>query len=253
MRIISLVPEATEILQALGLGDQTAALPVDTDATPETLADAMRTARPDLIFASESAAEGGVPRSRVRRAVAGIRPRPPVYALEPHTLGDILSDIKTVGDATGRQQHARALIEALRARIDEVTLRSAHALAERPPRRVACLTGTDPPVAAGWWLAELVGLAGGLDVLGGIGRPARAVTPAEVRAARPELVVWVGGERPSSTVIVHAVSGAIGEGRIFPGPGAITLLEQFAARIHHDRDENLAILSPHGTIVHPNG
>jgi ABC-type hemin transport system substrate-binding protein len=170
-----------------------------------------------LIFTSETAAGGGLPRHQVRRAVTQMawKPRPAVYALEPHSLGEILTDVKTVGDAIGRQAAARALIERLRARIDVVSLRSARAVAAGGPRRVACLYSADPPVAAGWWLAELVGLAGGLDVLDGLGRPPRAVRWDEIEAARPELVVRleeVGGE-------------------VFPGPGVVGLLEKLAALI----------------------
>ena len=159
----------------------------------------------------ETAAGGGVPRHEVRRTISALRSRPAVYALEPHSLGDILSDIKTVGDATGQQAPARALIEALRVRIDAVSLPSARALAEQAPRRVACLHTSDPPIAAGRWLAELVGLAGGLDTLDGIGRPPRAVTPEQIRAAQPDLVVC-----------------AADEGSPHPCPGAVDLLDRIA-------------------------
>ena len=128
MRIVSLAPEATEILASLGHGSEITALPAESVATPEQLAVALQITQPTLIFTSESVAGGGVPRVDVRRAISRLRPRPGVYALEPHTLGDILSDIKTVGDATGHQHAARTLIEALRARIDAVSLRSARVL-----------------------------------------------------------------------------------------------------------------------------
>ena len=68
-------------------------------------------------------------------------------------------------------------------------------------------------MAAGWWLAELVGLAGGLDVLDGLGRPPRAVTWDQIHAARPDLVVRAS------------------EREIHPGPGAVDLLEKLAALI----------------------
>jgi len=192
--------------------------------------------------------------------VAGHRPRPAVYALEPHSLGDILSDVKTVGDATGRQGPARALIAALRARIDAVSLRSARALAGQEPRRIVCLASADPPVAAGWWLAELIGLAGGLDVLDGVGRPPRAVTPAEIEAARPDLVVdltpdpsparrggirgaisplrageavGIRGRRRSRCSRRAAAPGRVmgRGGEVYPGPGAVDLLEEMVALI----------------------
>ena len=214
MWIVSLIPEATEILRAIGLENEVVSGSIcDADIT--------------LIFTSETAAGGGMPRATVRRRVAGRRPRPAVYALEPHTLGAILSDVKTVGDAVGRQATARALIEALRARIDAVSLRSARALAAGAPRRVACLQGADPPVAAGWWLAELVGLAGGLDVLDGVGRPPREVTWDEIRAAGPDLVV-----RAEELGAVH------------PGPGAVDLLEKLAALILPERDVGPPVMRP---------
>jgi ABC-type Fe3+-hydroxamate transport system substrate-binding protein len=269
MRIVSLVQEATEILAALSLEGEVARLPADAADSPERLAAALQAAQPTLIFTSESAAGGGVPRADVRRAVSRLRPRPGVYALEPHTLGDILSDIKTVGDATGRQHAARPLIEALRARIDAVTLRSAQALAGGPPPRVACLASREPLTAAGWWLAELVGLAGGLDVLGGLGRAPRMVTWAEIEAGRPDLVVWAEdlASRPPGAPSPQPPPPCAGEGKdwqrlditptherdspsattnarvspspahrergsggeVSPGPGAVPLLERLAA------------------------
>jgi iron complex transport system substrate-binding protein len=165
-----------------------------------------------------------VPRDTVRRAIAGPRPRPAVYALEPHTLGGILSDVKTVGDAVGRQREARALIEGLRARIDAVSLRSAVALMAASPPRVVCLQQSEPPVAAGWWLAELVGLAGGYDVLDGSCQPPRAVTQEQIQAARPDLVLRC--DRPP-------FSASEGGQRctVTAGPGVVALLEHLAASI----------------------
>jgi hypothetical protein len=191
VRIVSLIPEATEILEAIGLEDAVTAVSREDARDFDRVADIVRAVQPSLIFTSETTAGGGVPRADVRRLAADLNPRPAVYALEPHTLGDILSDVKTVGDAVRRQATARILIESLRARIDAVSLRAARAAEERAPRRTVCLARVDPPVAAGTWLAELIGLAGGLDALDGVGRPPRAVTWDEVEAARPELVVCV--------------------------------------------------------------
>jgi ABC-type Fe3+-hydroxamate transport system substrate-binding protein len=133
-------------------------------------------------------------------------------------VGAILGDIKTVGDATGCQGAARALIDGLRARIDAVALRSGMVLMVQPPPRVVCLQSADPPIAAGWWLAELVGLAGGLDALGSVGRPPRAVTREQIDAAKPDLVIDLS-------------IPPWGDREVFPGPGAVDLLEQLAAQI----------------------
>jgi ABC-type Fe3+-hydroxamate transport system substrate-binding protein len=209
VRIVSLIPEATEILQALGLAADTLAMTSEEAWQAGMLWDRATT----LIFTSETAAGGGMPRHMVRRAVAQMcpKPRPAVYALEPSSVGEILSDIKTVGDAVRQQAAARSLIEALRARIDAVSLRSARSVAAGAARRVVCASGDDPPVAAGTWLAELIGLAGGIDALDGVGRPPRAVTWDQIEAARPDLVFPVG--------------------EVSPGPGSVDLLERLAASI----------------------
>ena len=208
MRIVSLIPEATEILRALNLGDEVVTLPATEAFGAGLLWDAQTT----HVFTSETATPGGMPRHLVRRHIALMKPkpRPVVYALEPRSVGEILSNVKTVGDAVGRQAAARTLIERLRVRIDAVSLRAAHALVAGAPKRVVILVGDDPPVAAGWWLAEMVGLAGGLDVLDGVGRPRRAVTWDEIRATRPDLVICAAAS---------------------PGPGVVDLLEQLAALI----------------------
>jgi len=142
-----MLPEATDILAALGIGSWLVPAPRAAGSpllTWEPLdcqsPDALAAARPTLIFASETSA-GGVPRRLVRRLIAPLRPRPAVYALEPRTVGDILSDVKTIGDATGRQSDARRLIVNLRTRIDRVALRSAQRLADGVAPRVACIVG----------------------------------------------------------------------------------------------------------------
>ena len=203
VRVLTLVPEAAEILAAIGYGGEVRSVFDIGDAGYALSYVPLQEHLPDLIFTSETAAGGGVPRREVRRIVASLRPRPAIYALEPHTVGDILSDVKTVGDAIGRPADARALIEALRARIDAVSLRAAQAATSQPPRRVACLATVDPPVAAGWWQADLIGLAGGLDVLDGVGRPPRPTSWPEIERAGPDLVVRLtdeesgGGPTPS--------------------------------------------------------
>jgi iron complex transport system substrate-binding protein len=230
-----LVPEAAEILAAIGYGGEVRAV-----LGPEALRRVLATCHPDLVFTSETAEGGGVTRREARRIVAACQPKPSVYALEPHSLGDILSDVKTVGDAVGRPGAARVVIELLRARVDAVSLRAAEAVARTRPRRVACLVTRDPPVAAGWWQAELVGLAGGLDVFDGVGRPPRPLTWAEIERAEPELVVWLADEpvaaryQPSAGAGQAPPDAAAWRGLIRlagaqPGPGAVAVLERLAA------------------------
>jgi len=228
MRIVSLLPSATEILYALGLDEELVGVthecdypararlkPAVTtsvlgDAGEESLAPTSREIdarvaesrasgegtyglnlellaelRPDLIFTQGLCDVCAVPHGLVRRAVPRLPTKPHVYSLDPAGVGDVLSDVKTVGDATGRQARARVVIADLRARIDEVTLRSAGA----PPRRVFCLEWLDPPWTAGHWVPEMVGMAGGYDALGGIGQPSRQTTWEEIARFAPEIVV----------------------------------------------------------------
>jgi iron complex transport system substrate-binding protein len=112
--------------------------------------------------------------------------KPRLLSLSPLRLADLLSDVKTVGDFTGRQAEARALITALRTRLDQVALKTA--AVERPPR-VVCLEWLDPPWTVGHWVPDQVGLAGGQEMLGEPGLPSRRADWAEVAAAEPEVVV----------------------------------------------------------------
>lgn len=225
MRIVSLEPGATEIICALGLDDELVGVTHACDYPPaarlkpkvttSSLADESLTSReidarvaeqkaggagtyelnvpllaelrPDLIFTQGVCDVCAVSHGTIRRAVVPmLASTPHVYSLDASTLGDVLSDVKTVADATGRQARAREVIAALRARIDRVSLRSAGV---RSPRRVFCLEWLDPPWTAGHWVPEMVGMAGGVDELGGIGQPSRRTTWPEIAAFAPEVIV----------------------------------------------------------------
>jgi iron complex transport system substrate-binding protein len=226
MRILCLIPEAAEILAAIGDGCEVRTVLEPGQAGLAISHANLQACPPALIFTSVTRSAGLFTRRIVRRAVARVTPRPHVYALEPHTLGDILSDVKTVGDAIGRQREARSLIEALRARIDAVSLAAAQAVAERGARRVACLLTDDPPLAAGWWQAEMVGLAGGLDVLDGVGRPPRPTSWPEIERAEPEMVVLLDAGGASVR------GGRVGNPPLTPGPGVVSVLERLAVLLH---------------------
>jgi iron complex transport system substrate-binding protein len=224
MRIVSLLPSATEILFALGAGDDVVGVTHECDYPPEARAKPYLTAsglagesltsreidaqvaqqqasgegiyrldvgrlselHPDLIFTQNLCDVCSVPHGVVRQAVPRIPSKPRVYSLDPTSVGDVLSDVKTAGDATGRQRRARELIASLRARIDAITLRSAGV---QTMPRVFCLEWLDPPWTAGHWVPEMVGMAGGYDGLGGMGQPSRRTTWAEIRSFAPEVLV----------------------------------------------------------------
>ncbi|MDQ7859320.1 MAG: cobalamin-binding protein [Armatimonadota bacterium] len=222
MRIVSLLPSATEIVCALGLGDALVGISHDCDYPAEVLdrrvlstalvdpsqpsaaidaavrdrvhrgtsvyhldAAGLEALRPDLILTQELCEVCAPSFTEVRRAARVLEGRTRLVSLEPLGLDDILDTIALVGDLTGAARTARALVSDLRARIEAV-----RRLPPPEPRpRVLCVEWLDPLFVAGHWVPEMVAIAGGED---GLGRPrASSVTvPWEaVVAYAPELIV----------------------------------------------------------------
>jgi len=222
VRIVSLVPSATEMLFALGLGADVIAvthechyppaaraLPKVTRSTlPDDLTagqldaavraraeqgeplyeldvDALRSLRPDLIVAQALCAVCAVSFEEVRAIAERLDPQPRVIPLDPRTLGEALGGIRTLAEATGRRDAGVDLVGAAARRIDRVRL----AVRGRRPVRVAALEWLDPVYVAGHWTPQLIEYAGGFDVLGLPGEHAERRSWEEVAAARPEVVV----------------------------------------------------------------
>jgi iron complex transport system substrate-binding protein len=222
MRIVSLVPHATELLFALGLGDDVVAvthecdhparaleLPrVTKDRLPEGLSageidaavrasvegdgtiyeldtDLLRELEPDLIVTQELCPVCAVTYDEVVKEAGRIPSCPKVIALDPKTVGETMGDIRTVAAATGARDAALDLVARQRARIDRV--RVAVKDAERPP--VAAIEWFDPVFIAGHWTPQLIEMAGGFDVLGFAGEHSEQLGWDAVAAARPEVVV----------------------------------------------------------------
>jgi iron complex transport system substrate-binding protein len=224
VRIVSLLPSATEIAFALGLGDQVVAVSHECDYPPEarqrpavtrsplhghhlssreidrrtteqlheggTLyfldAEHLAALAPDLILTQELCHVCAVAQPEVERAVRVLGSAPRVLSLEPNTLADVLGTIEAVGAATGREAAAAALVGQLRARVAAVRAATA-TVATRP--RVFCMEWTDPPWVAGHWIPEMVEIAGGTDVLGPPASPSVRVEWERVREAAPEVLV----------------------------------------------------------------
>jgi len=224
VRICSLLPSATEIVYALGLGDQLYGVSHECDYPPEAAAkptlirsafdqsslssleidhavmerlrsgegvytidqDLLRQAEPDLILTQELCDVCAVPYSEVKRAVDQLVSQPRLLPLSPSLLGDVLQDISRVGEATGREGQAGFLVRRLRERIDRVTARTATA-AERPA--TFCLEWADPLYVAGHWIPEMVEMAGGIDGLGGKGKPSVLIEWERVVSYAPEVVI----------------------------------------------------------------
>jgi iron complex transport system substrate-binding protein len=222
MRIVSLVPHATELLFALGLGDEVVAvthecdhpapalgLPhVTKDRLPAGLSageidaavrasvagegtiyeldtELLRELEPDLIVTQELCPVCAVTYDEVIKEAELIPSCPKVIALDPKTIGETMGDIRTVAAATGTRDAALDLVARQRARIDRV--RVAVKDAGRP--LVAAIEWFDPVFTAGHWTPQLIELAGGIDVLGFAGEHSEQTTWEAVAAAHPEVVV----------------------------------------------------------------
>jgi iron complex transport system substrate-binding protein len=224
VRIVSLLPSATEIVCGLGLADALVGVTHACDFPPEAVGkpvvtrsrlatesltsrqidDAVRSRQedggavheldlellsalaPDLVLTQGLCDVCAVSHGIVRQTVPLLPSKPQVLSLSPTHLADVLSNVKTVGDFTGRQAEARRLIAELRARLDRVALETGHVA--RPPR-VFCLEWLEPPWTAGHWVPEMVGLAGGIEALTTAGLPSRRATWQEIAEYAPEIVV----------------------------------------------------------------
>jgi iron complex transport system substrate-binding protein len=222
MRIVSLVPHATELLFALGLGDQVVAVTHECDfpeaarSLPQITRDVLpaglsageidaavreRTERgeaiyeldpdrlhelePDLIVTQELCPVCAVSIDDVRAVAGTIPSQPRVVALDPHTLGESFGDVRTIAQLTQTREAALDLVARQRARVDAVRL--AVRKAERIP--VAAIEWFDPVFIAGHWTPQIVELAGGIDVLGFPGEHSQQTTWETVAAAGPRVVV----------------------------------------------------------------
>ena len=222
MRIVSLVPHATELLFALGLGDFVVGVThecdhpreaqlrtrVTRDVLPGGLSPAeidaavrertergesiyalddevLRRLEPDLIVTQALCPVCAVSYDEVVARAEKIESCPKVIALDPKTFGETMGDVRTVAQATGAKEAALTLIASASRRIDKVKV--AVKGAERP--RVACLEWLDPVFIAGHWTPQLVELAGGEDALGFAGEASEQSTWEAVAAAQPDVVV----------------------------------------------------------------
>jgi iron complex transport system substrate-binding protein len=224
MRIVSLLPSATEILFALGLGDKVVGVTHECDFPPEARSkptltrsrlapelssgaidaavsaeiespahslytidrDLLARLAPDLIATQALCEVCAVAYDEVLDAVRGLPHQPTVLNLEPTSLDEVLSAIEQVGAATGREMEAGALVGSLRARIDDVRRRADEA-SSRP--RVGFLEWIDPLFCGGHWNPELVEIAGGYDALGQRGADAVRIEWEAFRATQPEVIV----------------------------------------------------------------
>jgi iron complex transport system substrate-binding protein len=223
MRIVSLLPSATEIICGLGLRDQlvgvthecdfpadVADLPKVTqtliphDATSSEIdglvRERLKTERalysldmavleslnPDLIVTQTLCDVCAVAESEVAAAVCALPLRPTILNLEPTCLDEIFASIRQVGNAVDRDEVADQYVQRLQGRVDAVETRS-RAIVQRP--RVMILEWIDPPFCAGHWTPQLVDIAGGREVLGVAGQRSVSTAWKDIVAADPEFMM----------------------------------------------------------------
>jgi iron complex transport system substrate-binding protein len=224
MRIVSLLPSATEIVYALGLDRELVGVTHECNWPPEALAkprvsmsllpvdaspaeiDALVSAasagagapterlddvvlaslEPDVILTQDLCAVCAVPAGDVEAALDVVGCRAEVVSLDPGSIDDVLADIERVGRITGRDTEAAAVVDGLRTRLSAVE----STVHDSPRRRTLILEWGDPLFNAGHWIPGMVEHAGGLPVLAEPGRDSVRVTWDQVRDAAPDVVVF---------------------------------------------------------------
>lgn len=228
MRIVSLLPSATEIVFALGLGDQLVGVSHECDYPAEARTkrvvtratndfsrlgsraihervrhaihgggslyaldeEAVAELRPDLVLTQELCEVCAVGYREVQAAVRALDGPPAILSLEPTSIEGIFNTIMAVGSMAGVERRALRLVRSLRSRLEEIdrTVAARRAEGIAAPRVVA-LEWLDPPFAAGHWVPEQVRRAGGREVLGREGERSVRTTWRAVEKARPEMLV----------------------------------------------------------------
>ncbi len=221
MRIASLLPSATEIAFALGLGDQVVAVSHECDYPPEASNRPVLTKsaihqkihrslevdqeverrggdiyeidtklleelKPDLVLTQELCSVCAVSYTKVKEAARVLDSDTKIVSLEPNNLEEIIDNIRLVGNMTGKVSRAEELASQLSRRIERVKERTRR-VEQRP--RVFFMEWLQPPWAGGHWIPQMVDYAGGVEALGTLGKPSRRIGWDEVLDYKPEIIV----------------------------------------------------------------
>ena len=224
MRILSLLPSATEIVYALGLEDDLVGVTHECDWPPPARAkpavsiplvpvgtppaeidrlvseslgegapiyrldtDAVRDLRPDLVLTQDLCAVCAVPSGHVNEALDVLGCPAQVVSLDPSSLDDVLECVRQVGVATGTLARSTDVVDRLRARLQAVR----QAVAGRHRPRTFALEWSDPPFNGGHWVPDMLDAAGAEPVLGARGMPSVRVTWDDIASAAPDVVVFM--------------------------------------------------------------
>lgn len=290
MRIVSLVPHATELLFALGLGEEVVGVTHECDHPPAALEceqvtrdvlpaglsagetdaavrertlhgesiyeldrDALQTLAPDLIVTQALCPVCAVSYEDVAALARELPTRPRVIALDPKSLGETLGDVRTLAQATGRRQQGVALIARTAARIDRVRL----AVKAQRRLRVAALEWLDPVYVAGHWTPQLIELAGGDDILGLPAEPSQVLSWDAVAAAEPEVVVVMpcgyDAPRAHAEALIHSDELAMLNARRVVAVNASAYYSRPGPRLVDGLELMAHILHPHAVPATPDG
>lgn len=224
MKIVSLLPSATEIICALGLEEHLVGVTHECDYPPsvQRLPKVTRTViphdassadidalvrerlktqtalysldmptlerlGPDLMVTQALCDVCAVAEAEVQEAACRLPGRPRVLNLEPMSLEDVFETLPMVGQATGAEVRARQVVDDLRRRVERVEERTRHLSAEARPR-VAFVEWIDPIFSGGHWNPTLVAMAGGVNVLGAAGQPSRTLPWQQVADSKPDVL-----------------------------------------------------------------
>lgn len=247
MRLVSLLPSATEIVYALGLGENLVGVTFECDEPPAARAEktivvggrdtrgmtpgeidsyvraqaaagadlytlharALADLEPDLILTQDLCRVCALPSGHVADALDYLGCHADVLSLDPRSLDDVLDSILAVGQRAGAADRAAQLVTRLRARLDRVAAR----VAGRTRPRVAVIEWVDPPFSAGHWIPDLVTAAGSQPVAARPGEPSVPASWADIAATRPDLLLVA----PCGYHLPGAISQAQTAARALPG------------------------------------
>jgi iron complex transport system substrate-binding protein len=260
MRIASLVPSATEMLFALGLGDSVVAVTHECDFPPRaaTLPHLTRTVladgldargidtavkatvgegralyeldegrlaelAPDLIVTQAVCDVCAVSYDDVLEVAARLPSRPRVLQQDPSTLGEMLEDVVRLGETTGLEAEGHHMRGELEGRL--ATVRAAVSGASLP--RVIALEWLDPPFVGGHWIPEMISIAGGEDVAGPPGLKSPEVQWGELSGLNPDVVIampcgWYVDESRAQALEHWDRIAGLGAGRVYAVDAAST-------------------------------
>ena len=223
MRIVSLLPSATEILFALGLDAEVVGVSYDCDFPPQVSqrrvvvdsripqglpsleidrrvrefvergeslyivnAEELRQLAPDLVVTQDLCLVCAASPDDLAAVLANFEKPPRVLSLNPRNLGDVWSDILKVASETARDDFAKKLLAEIDRRLHALK-RQVEKISWRP--RVAFLEWLEPFYVGGHWVPEMVALAGGEDIFGKVGSPSFRVELKDIVAAAPDIIV----------------------------------------------------------------